>query len=118
MGLSSRVRRLLPVALGIVAPVAILAALTVSDEGAVDIVCNIGSSLDQPAYQLCLAELPARQAQHDEAVRAGTSMMPVVALAGGVIVAMAAHLVVRARTPNHPPVDDDPWTLGRGARTG
>ena len=99
MGMSRRVRRALPVGLGIFAAVAILAVLALAGYGAVDLVCNIGTNLDQPAYERCIAELPALQAQHAEDMRVGTAMRPVVALAGGVIVALAAHLMVRSLTP-------------------
>ena len=118
MGMSGRVRRVLPVALGIVAAVTILAVLTMSDDGAVDLVCNIGTNLDQPAYERCIAELPARQAKHNEDVRVGIATRPVVALAGGLIVALAAHLTVRTRTSKHPPVGDDPWTSAEGPEPG
>jgi hypothetical protein len=114
----SRPLRLLPVALGILAAVTLLAVLSMSDDSAVDVVCNIGSDQDQPAYERCIVELPALQAHRDEEVRAGAVTRPVVALAGGIIVALAAHLIVRPRTPKHSPADDDQLTLRRGAGTG
>jgi hypothetical protein len=115
--MSRRLRRLFPVALGIVAAVTMLAVLTASDDGAAELVCNIGTDLDRPAYERCIAELPARRAKHNEDVRVRTALRPAVSLAGGMIVALTAHLIVRSRR-RHPPVDDDPWTLGRGARAG
>ena len=118
MGLSRRFRRLLPVALGIAAGLTMLAILTVPDSGAVSLVCNPGTDLDQPAYERCIAELPARQAKHNEDVRVGSAMRPVVALAGGISVALAPHLIGRSRATKRRPVDDDPWTLAGGARTG
>jgi hypothetical protein len=99
MGMSRRVRRLLPVALGIVAAVTILAVLTMSDGGAVGLVCNIGTDLDQPAYERCIAELPAHQAKHDKDVRVGTAMRPAIVLAGGLIFALAAHRTLGRRAP-------------------
>lgn len=117
MGLSRRVRRLLPIALGIAAAVSLLAVLMVSDSGAVALVCNPGTNLDQPAYERCFAELPARQAKHDEDIRMGYAMRPVVALAGGMVVALASHLIVRSRAPKQRPDDEDSWTLADGART-
>lgn len=118
MGMSRRVRRWLPVGLGILAAVAILAVLTSAGDGAVDLVCNIGTNLDQPAYERCIAELPALQAQHAEDMRVRIAMRPVVSLAGGVIVALAAHLTVRSRTPKYPPVEDDPRTVAGGPGPG
>ncbi len=61
--------------------------------GVVELVCNIGTNLDQPDYERCIAELPALQAQHDQDIRVGTAMRPAVALAGGVIVALATQLI-------------------------
>jgi threonine/homoserine/homoserine lactone efflux protein len=116
--MSRRVRRALAVGLGIFAALAILAVLALAGDSAVDVVCVIGTNLDQPAYERCISELPALQAQHAEEMRVRTAMRPVVALAGGVAVALAAYLMVRSQTPKHPPVEDDPWTVGGGARTG
>lgn len=97
--MSRSVRRVLPVALGFVTAATLFAALTLSGHSAVDFVCSIGTDLDQPAYDRCIAELPARQAQREQDIRLGTAMRPVVALAGGMIVALAALVMVRPRTP-------------------
>jgi hypothetical protein len=108
----------LPVVLGIVAAVTLLAVLSMSDDGGVHLVCNIGTDLDQPAHERCIAELPALQAKHDVNARVGAATRPVVALAGGLIVALAAHLIVRSRTRKHLTAADDRWTPGRGAPIG
>ena len=107
MGMSQPGRRMLPVALGVVAVVVVFAALTMAGASAVDVVCNVGSDVDQPAYERCIAELPATQAKHDEGVRFGSVARPVVALTGGLLVVLVVHLLTGSRARKPAPVVDD-----------
>jgi hypothetical protein len=66
MALSRRIRRLLPVAIGIAVALTTFAVLTIPGDGPVDVVCNIGS--DQRAYERCIADLPARGSPNAETV--------------------------------------------------
>jgi hypothetical protein len=68
MALPDRVRRLLAVAIGIAAALTMFAILTIPSDEPVDVVCNIGSDLDQPAYERCIADLRARASPNAETI--------------------------------------------------
>jgi hypothetical protein len=99
-------RLVLSLALGLAAATILLAVL--SAPSPILMVCNVGTVQDQSVYERCLAELPARQAELDESIGAANPMTgPIVALAGGSIIAIAASLVLRRTRSASPSSETD-----------
>ncbi len=94
------VPRVLPLVLGLVVAATLFAATPPSPRASVVLVCDIGTSQEQDAYQRCLTELPARQADLVASQRAGDATTQwVLSLAGGALAAAACLGLLRAR-PN------------------
>lgn len=84
---------LLPLALGPAAALVLLAVISPSPDF-ITVACNIGPA--DGAYERCLAELPARQAEADESARVRAELTgPIVAAAGGLLAAASSHPVLR-----------------------
>jgi hypothetical protein len=87
--------RPLPLALGLVTALLLLVVVSPGTDR-VTLVCNNGTTGVELGYEECLAQLPARQAEADESARVSAGVIgPIVAVGGGLLVGISAHLISR-----------------------